>query len=145
MEEAGVDGALIVQPINHKFDHSLVTRCVEMTGHLHVYINMLIYSYYIFYNCKKAEKIWRHGYHFCFQSFIYIYIILLFHSSCFFLLISERSIVSLYFITTSVLKRFPSKFVGCCLVNPAEDGNGLKQLENLVLKVLGNPILSNNK
>lgn len=26
MEEAGVDGALIVQPINHKFDHSLVTR-----------------------------------------------------------------------------------------------------------------------
>jgi hypothetical protein len=28
MKEAGVDGALIVQPINHKFDHSLVTRCV---------------------------------------------------------------------------------------------------------------------
>lgn len=27
MEEAGVDGALIVQPINHMFDHSLVTRC----------------------------------------------------------------------------------------------------------------------
>ena len=26
MEEARVDGALIVQPINHKFDHSLVTR-----------------------------------------------------------------------------------------------------------------------
>lgn len=26
MEEAGVDGALIVQPINHKFDHSYVTR-----------------------------------------------------------------------------------------------------------------------
>lgn len=26
MEEAEVDGALIVQPINHKFDHSLVTR-----------------------------------------------------------------------------------------------------------------------
>lgn len=59
MEEAGVDGALIVQPINHKFDHSLLT---------------------------------------------------------------------------SVLKKYPSKFVGCCLVNPAEDGSGLKQLEYLVLK-----------
>lgn len=31
MEEAGVDGALIVQPINHKFDHSLVTRSVDIT------------------------------------------------------------------------------------------------------------------
>jgi len=29
MEEAGVDGALIVQPINHKFDHSYVTRYVQ--------------------------------------------------------------------------------------------------------------------
>lgn len=29
MEEAGVDGALIVQPINHKFDHSYVTRFVQ--------------------------------------------------------------------------------------------------------------------
>ncbi|GAB2241960.1 hypothetical protein Droror1_Dr00018735 [Drosera rotundifolia] len=58
MEEAGVDGALIVQPINHKFDHSLVT---------------------------------------------------------------------------SVLKRYPAKFVGCCLANPAEDGNGIKQLEDLIL------------
>lgn len=28
MEDAGVDGALIVQPINHKFDHSYVTRYV---------------------------------------------------------------------------------------------------------------------
>ncbi|KAG8639946.1 hypothetical protein MANES_13G007900v8 [Manihot esculenta] len=59
MEEAGVDGALIVQPINHMFDHSLVT---------------------------------------------------------------------------SVLKKYPTKFVGCCLANPAEDGIGLKQLEELVLK-----------
>ncbi|KAI3900554.1 hypothetical protein MKW92_035631 [Papaver armeniacum] len=59
MGEAGVDGALIVQPINHKFDHSLVT---------------------------------------------------------------------------SVLKKYPSKFVGCCLANPAEDGSGIKQLEDLVLK-----------
>ncbi|KAH9772469.1 Amidohydro-rel domain-containing protein [Citrus sinensis] len=59
MEEAGVDGALIVQPINHKFDHSLVT---------------------------------------------------------------------------SVLKKYPSKFVGCCLANPAEDGIGIKQLEQLILK-----------
>lgn len=28
MEEAGVDGALIVQPIDHKFDHSYVSRSV---------------------------------------------------------------------------------------------------------------------
>lgn len=28
MKDAGVDGALIVQPINHKFDHSYVTRSV---------------------------------------------------------------------------------------------------------------------
>ncbi|KAJ8529152.1 hypothetical protein K7X08_035987 [Anisodus acutangulus] len=59
MEEAGVDGALIVQLINHKFDHSYVT---------------------------------------------------------------------------SALKKYPSKFVGFCLVNPAEDGSGIKQLEDLVLK-----------
>lgn len=59
MEEAGVDGALIVQPINHKFDHSYVT---------------------------------------------------------------------------SVLKKYPSKFVGCCLANPAEDGDGVKELENLILQ-----------
>ncbi|XVE50073.1 hypothetical protein DITRI_Ditri01bG0131900 [Diplodiscus trichospermus] len=59
MEEASVDGALVVQPINHKFDHSLVT---------------------------------------------------------------------------SVLKKHPSKFVGCCLANPAEDGTGVKQLEDLILK-----------
>lgn len=30
MEEAGVDGALIVQPINHKFDHSYVTRYEQL-------------------------------------------------------------------------------------------------------------------
>ncbi|KAK1415874.1 hypothetical protein QVD17_31662 [Tagetes erecta] len=59
MEEASVDGALIVQPINHKFDHSYVT---------------------------------------------------------------------------SVLKKHPSKFVGCCLANPAEDGSGVQQLEHLVLE-----------
>ncbi|KAI3817427.1 hypothetical protein L1987_11217 [Smallanthus sonchifolius] len=59
MEEAGVDGALIVQPINHKFDHSYVT---------------------------------------------------------------------------SVLKKHPSKFVGCCLANPAEDGSGVQQLEHLILE-----------
>ncbi|KAM7464771.1 hypothetical protein LguiA_032892 [Lonicera macranthoides] len=59
MGKAGVDGALIVQPINHKFDHSLVT---------------------------------------------------------------------------SVLEGYPSKFVGCCLANPAEDGSGIRQLEHLVLK-----------
>lgn len=36
MEEAEVDGALIVQPINHKFDHSYVTRSVD-----HVDVNIL--------------------------------------------------------------------------------------------------------
>ncbi|KAJ1443107.1 Metal-dependent hydrolase [Sesbania bispinosa] len=59
MEEAGVDGALIVQPIIHKFDHSYVT---------------------------------------------------------------------------SVLKKYPTKFIGCCLANPADDGSGLKQFEHLVLE-----------
>ncbi|XP_027350017.1 uncharacterized protein LOC113861414 [Abrus precatorius] len=59
MEEAGVDGALIVQPINHKFDHSYVT---------------------------------------------------------------------------SVLKKYPTKFVGCCLANPADDGSGLEQFEHHVVK-----------
>ncbi|XP_071690871.1 uncharacterized protein [Rutidosis leptorrhynchoides] len=59
MGEAAVDGALIVQPINHKFDHSYVT---------------------------------------------------------------------------SVLKKYPSKFVGCCLANPAEDGSGIKELERLILE-----------
>ncbi|KAL3511473.1 hypothetical protein ACH5RR_030874 [Cinchona calisaya] len=59
MKEAGVDGALIVQPINHKFDHSYVT---------------------------------------------------------------------------SVLKKYPSKFVGCCLANPTEDGKGVEEFENLILK-----------
>ncbi|PON91851.1 Amidohydrolase-related [Trema orientale] len=59
MEEAEVDGAFIVQPIYHMFDHSLVT---------------------------------------------------------------------------SAIKKYPSKFVGCSLANPAEDGSGVKQLEQLVLK-----------
>ncbi|GJT25966.1 4-sulfomuconolactone hydrolase [Tanacetum coccineum] len=32
-----------------------------------------------------------------------------------------------------VLKKHPSKFVGCCLANPAEDGSGIQQLEHLIL------------
>ncbi|XP_078433954.1 catalytic/ hydrolase [Wolffia australiana] len=59
MDEAGVDGALIVQPINHLFDHSYVT---------------------------------------------------------------------------SVLKKYPSKFIGCCLANPSDSGSGVALLEQLVLK-----------
>uniref|UniRef100_A0A1D1XMR8 Uncharacterized protein y4mH n=1 Tax=Anthurium amnicola TaxID=1678845 RepID=A0A1D1XMR8_9ARAE len=59
MAEAGVDGALVVQPINHMFDHSYVT---------------------------------------------------------------------------TVLKMYPSKFIGCCLANPAEDGSGIAHLEQLILK-----------
>ncbi|XP_073279137.1 uncharacterized protein [Primulina huaijiensis] len=70
MAEAGVDGALVVQPINHKFDHSYVTR-------------------------------W----------------------------LMQRNIC-----LSSVLEKYPSKFVGCCLANPAEDGGGIKQLENLITK-----------
>ncbi|XP_040867766.1 uncharacterized protein [Glycine max] len=34
----------------------------------------------------------------------------------------------------SILKKYPTKFVGCCLTNPADDGSGLKQFEDLVLK-----------
>lgn len=33
------------------------------------------------------------------------------------------------------MKKYPSKFVGCCLANPAEDGSGIKELESLVLEV----------
>lgn len=34
-----------------------------------------------------------------------------------------------------MLKQYPSKFIGCCLANPAEDGTGIKQLEDLISKV----------
>ncbi|KAA3467166.1 4-sulfomuconolactone hydrolase [Gossypium australe] len=34
----------------------------------------------------------------------------------------------------SVLKKHPTKFVGCCLANPAENRTGVKQLEDLILK-----------
>jgi hypothetical protein len=37
MEEAGVHGALIVQPINHKFDHSYVTRYICSTFSFHFF------------------------------------------------------------------------------------------------------------
>ena len=35
----------------------------------------------------------------------------------------------------SVIKKYQSKFVGCALANPAEDGSGVKQLGQLVLEV----------
>lgn len=35
----------------------------------------------------------------------------------------------------SVLTKYPTKFAGCCLANPAEDGSGIEKLEQLVLKV----------
>lgn len=35
----------------------------------------------------------------------------------------------------SILRTYPTKFIGCCLANPAEDGSGVQQLENLILKV----------
>ncbi|GJN27808.1 hypothetical protein PR202_gb15860 [Eleusine coracana subsp. coracana] len=34
----------------------------------------------------------------------------------------------------SVLKKYPSKFIGCCLANPADDGSGIKQLEHLIVQ-----------
>lgn len=33
-----------------------------------------------------------------------------------------------------LLQRYPSKFIGCCLANPAEDGSGIGELESLVMK-----------
>jgi len=35
----------------------------------------------------------------------------------------------------SVLNKYPTKFIGCCLANQADDGSGLKQFEHFVLKV----------
>lgn len=44
--------------------------------------------------------------------------------------------VYFYFIFfCSVLKKYPSKFIGCCLANPADDGSGIKQLEHLIVQV----------
>ncbi|XP_024399518.1 uncharacterized protein [Physcomitrium patens] len=57
MAEAGVDGAVIIQPINHKFDHSYVS---------------------------------------------------------------------------SVLQKYPDKFVGMCLADPTEGGGGAKEIERLI-------------
>lgn len=37
----------------------------------------------------------------------------------------------------SVINKYPNKFVGCCLANPAEDGSGIQLLEHLVTKVFG--------
>ncbi|PON51865.1 Metal-dependent hydrolase, partial [Parasponia andersonii] len=39
-------------------------------------------------------------------------------------------------LLNSAIKKYPSKFVGCSHANPAEDGSGVKQLEQLVLKGL---------
>ncbi|URE09349.1 Amidohydrolase [Musa troglodytarum] len=88
MSEAGVDGALIVQPINHMFDHSL--------------------------------------------SFHKMYLSTLDLRTCFFNW--EKDDNDFAFPYDSVLKKHPSKFIGCCLANPAEDGTGIRQLEDLVLK-----------
>ncbi|MCO5583682.1 hypothetical protein L7F22_037595 [Adiantum nelumboides] len=57
MTEGGVDGALVVQPINHKFDHSYVSRVLQM---------------------------------------------------------------------------HPDKFIGCCLANPSDGGEGVREMECLV-------------
>ncbi|KAL5082700.1 hypothetical protein RYX36_011121, partial [Vicia faba] len=33
-----------------------------------------------------------------------------------------------------ILKKYPNKFVGCCLANPASDRSGLQEFEHLILK-----------
>jgi hypothetical protein len=54
----------------------------------------------------------------------------------------------IYFIFiffSSVLKKYPSKFIGCCLANPADDGSGIKQLEHLIVKVTSWNFLVHNR
>lgn len=142
MEEARVDGALIVQPINHKFDHSLVTR-----SHLFFFIPqvMLLWfrklmkqyasliSFYLWFDLSGCLFWWSVDDHgmpntllvLCFVTNSPVILDL-----CLFLFHNEFC-----FIFDSVLKKYPSKFVGCCLANPAEDGSGIKELESLVLEV----------
>ncbi|KAI9125693.1 hypothetical protein K1719_003111 [Acacia pycnantha] len=83
VEEAGVDVALIVQPINHKFDHSLVTRVLPN----------------VFEMKRDRSKVEKEDIRF---------------GNC-----SEE---------------YPTKFVGCCLANPAGNESGIKQFEHLVLQ-----------
>jgi predicted TIM-barrel fold metal-dependent hydrolase len=33
---------------------------------------------------------------------------------------------------SSVLQKYPSKFVGCCLADPTDGGGGVKELQRLV-------------
>ncbi|KAE9454267.1 hypothetical protein C3L33_13835, partial [Rhododendron williamsianum] len=94
MAEASVDGALIVQPINHKFDHSYMTRSAKWTFISIIFLTMKFFMWYL-----KPD------------------VVLCQHNG-----------------SDSVLKKYPTKFVGCCLANPAEDGTGLNQLEHLILK-----------
>lgn len=47
------------------------------------------------------------------------------------------------------MKKYPTKFVGCCLANPADDGIGIKHLEELVTHVrkekkILNPFIKHN-
>ncbi|WVZ08405.1 hypothetical protein V8G54_021751 [Vigna mungo] len=111
MEEAGVDGALIVQPINHKFDHSYVTS-------IDVFSNAGIAK-----ERKIGEKKGRNS-----DNTIMAMLDKIRHSGYY--IVPLLSFCSL----NSVLKKYPTKFVGCCLANPADDGSGLKQFEDLVLK-----------
>jgi hypothetical protein len=43
--------------------------------------------------------------------------------------------VSLFYYLNSVLKKYSSKNLECLVANPADDGSGIKQLEELVLQV----------
>jgi hypothetical protein len=100
MEDSCVDGAFIVQPINHKFDHSYVTR----------------------YFCFKT-RIWG--------LFLSILCFLLMHD----LRYSGKPYCLFLLVQCSVMKRYPGKFVGCCLANPAEGGDGIFEMERLVNEV----------
>jgi hypothetical protein len=60
MKEAGVDGALIVQPINHKFDHSLVTRYVETYNVFSYVLDFVLTSLYVTVTHSALEKVKSH-------------------------------------------------------------------------------------
>lgn len=61
MEEGGVDGALIVQPINHKFDHSLVTRSVDNKLKIpHVHGKNSPHDFFFLGICETASATYTH-------------------------------------------------------------------------------------
>ena len=57
MEGADVDGALIVQPINHKFDHSLVTRSDKKCLFVDLYILFICVGFFFWYKSLAYRKV----------------------------------------------------------------------------------------